>query len=268
MTGSWGRRLVGLAALGGFVLLFAPIVVIVAFSFNEPAGRYNLVWQRFTMANWLHPFEREELTAAVLFSLRIAGAASLVAGVLGTLVALALVRHRFRGGALVDLLLVLPLTTPEIVMGSSLALLFLDLGVDRGPLTILLAHSMFCLSFVALTVKARLRGIDWTLEDAAMDLGAPPWRTFRTVTFPMVVPGVVAAMLLSFSLSMDDVIITFFVSGDGDATFPKYVYGSFQRELAPQVHVLSTALLVLSLGLLALSVVWQRRRATLSPGRV
>jgi spermidine/putrescine transport system permease protein len=186
--------------------------------------------------------------------------ASVISAVLGTLMAIALARYRFRGGALVSLALVLPLTTPEIVMGSSLALLFINRGVERGFWTIVIAHVMFCVSFVAITVKARARGLDWTLEDAAMDLGAGPWRTFSRVTLPLIMPGVVAAALLSFSLSIDDFIITFFVSGEGDTTFPKYVYGAFQRELAPQVNVLSTGLLLVSVAALGLSVAQQRRR--------
>lgn len=255
-----GRLALGGAALAGFVYLFVPIALIVAFSFNEPAGRFNLVWQRFTLDNWLHPLARSDINETVLLSVEVALVATAAAAVMGTLVALALARYRFRGGALINLLLVLPLTTPEIVMGSSLALLFIDRGVARGFWTVAIAHTMFCVSFVAITVKARIRGLDWTLEDAAMDLGAGPWRTFSRITFPLILPGVLAAALRSFSLSIDDFIITSFVSGEGDVTFPKYVYGAFQRELAPQVHVVSTALLLLSIGALGLSVLYQRRR--------
>lgn len=250
-----------LVALAGFVYLFLPIAVIVAFSFNDPNGRFNLVWQRFTLANWANAFAREDINSALWLSLRVALVASVIAAALGTGVALALTRHRFRGSGLVNLALVLPLTTPEIVMGSSLALLFVNRGVTRGFWTIVIAHIAFCVSFVAITVKARLRGFDWTLEDAAMDLGAGPWRTFRQVTFPLILPGIVAAALLSFSLSIDDFIITFFVSGNGDTTFPTYIYGAFQRELAPQVNVLSTGLLLVSVAALGASVGYQRRRA-------
>jgi spermidine/putrescine transport system permease protein len=263
LTTGWarlGRAALALVAIGGFVYLFLPIAVIVAFSFNRPNGRFNLVWQRFTLTNWAHAFARDDINRALGLSLRVALVASVVSAVLGTLMAIALARYRFRGGALVNLFLVLPLTTPEIVMGSSLALLFIDRGVPRGFWTIVIAHVMFCVSFVAITVKARIRGFDWTLEDAAMDLGAGPWRTFSRVTLPLILPGVVAAALLSFSLSIDDFIITFFVSGEGDTTFPKYVYGAFQRELAPQVNVLSTGLLVASVTALGLSVAQQRRR--------
>jgi len=254
------RMALTVAAVAGFVFLFLPIAVIVLFSFNDPVGRFNLVWQRFTLDNWMHPFGRADIDASLWRSLRVAASATVASGIMGTLVALALVRYRFRGGALVNLLLVLPLTTPEIVMGSSLALLFIDRGIERGFWTIVIAHTMFCVSFVAITVKARLRGFDWTLEDAAMDLGAGPWRTFTRITFPLILPGVLAAALLSFSLSIDDFIITFFVSGEGDTTFPLYVYGAFQRELAPQVNVISTALLVVSVAALGASVLYQRAK--------
>ncbi len=255
-----GRTTTGVVAFGGFVFLFLPIALIVAFSFNRPVGRFNLVWHHFTLDNWLHPLARSDINETLVLSLEVALVATVASAVLGTMVALALARYRFRGGALVNLLLVLPLTTPEIVMGSSLALLFIDRGVTRGFWTVAIAHTMFCVSFVAITVKARIRGFDWTLEDAAMDLGAGPWRTFSRVTFPLILPGVLAAALLSFSLSIDDFIITFFVAGEGTTTFPKYVYGAFQRELAPQVHVISTALLLVSVGALGLSVLYQRRR--------
>lgn len=259
-AGRAGRWLLTAWAVAGFVYLFVPIVVIVAFSFNDPAGRFNIIWRRFTLDNWGNALESGPLLDAMVTSLKIAAIAAAAATVLGGLVALALARYRFRGGTVIEVLLVLPLTTPEIVLGASLLSLFLDLDWQRGFTTIVIAHVLFCTSFVALTVKARIRGFDWTLEDAAMDLGAPPWRTFSRVTLPLITPGILAAALLSFALSIDDFIITFFVSGSGDTTFPKYVYGAFQRELAPQVNVLSTGLLLVSVAALASSVAYQRRR--------
>lgn len=254
------RAVLAAVTLAGFGFLFLPIAVIVVFTFNHPVGRFNLVWHGFTLDNWLHPFIRPDINATLWRSIRVASVAAAAAGVMGTMVALALVHYRFRGGALVNVLLVLPLTTPEIVLGSSLALLFLNRGIERSFWTIAIAHTLFCVSFVAITVKARLRGMDWTLEDAAMDLGAGPWRTFSRVTFPLILPGVLAAALLSFALSIDDFIITYFVAGEGDTTFPLYVFGAFQRELAPQVNVMSTALLVLSVAALAATVRYQRSR--------
>jgi spermidine/putrescine transport system permease protein len=246
-------------AVFGFVFLFIPIATIIVFSFNDPEGRFNLVWSGFTLDNWKNPFSNEELTDAMIYSLRVAGLAALAATILGSLIAIALVRYRFRGGAIVGLLLVLPLTSPEIVLGSSLATLFFDIGWDKSFRTILIAHILFCTSFVALTVKARIRGFDWSLEDAAMDLGSPPWRTFRKITLPLITPGILAAALLSFALSIDDYIITQFNAGPDDKTFPLQIFDNYQRELPPQIDVLATMILLVSVGLLLAGVVFRRR---------
>jgi spermidine/putrescine transport system permease protein len=257
------RRLGDLAlrAVAGLILvyLFIPIAVIVLFSFNDPSGKFNLNWRGFTTANWADPFRYPQLTEALRTSLQVAALSTAVSIVLGTLVAVALVRHRFSGDRLVDTFLVLPLTAPEIVMGASLLTLFLDLGWNRGFATIVIAHIAFEVSFVALTVRARVRGLDWTLEDAAMDLGAPPLRTFRRVTLPMIVPGIVAAAMLSFALSLDDFIITYFNSGS-TVTYPLYVNAATKAALPPQINVLATTILVTSLLLLGGATLWQRRR--------
>ena len=238
----------------GFVYLFIPIAVIIVYSFNDPAGKFNIIWRKFTLDNWAHAFEGGALLDAMGTSLRIAIIASIAATVLGTLIALALVRYRFKGGALIELLLILPLTTPEIVLGASLLSLFLDFGWQRGFGTILIAHTLFCTSFVALTVKARIRGFDWTLEDAAMDLGAPPWRTFSRITLPLITPGILAAGLLSFALSIDDFIITFFNAGPTE-TFPLRVFGASRTEISPQINVLATIVLLGSVALLLIGVI-------------
>ena len=183
-----------------------------AFSFNEPRGKFNLTWKGFTLDNWADPFKYPQLTDALETSLRAAAVSTACAVVLGTLVAVALVRHRFRGSGATDTFLVLPMTAPEVVMGASLLTLFIDLGWNRGFLTIVVAHRLRG-QLRRLTVKARLRGFDWTLEDAAMDLGATPTRVFLRVTLPLILPGIVAAAMLSFALSLDDFIITYFNSG-------------------------------------------------------
>ena len=194
-------------------------------------------------------------------SLRVALVACTVATVLGALIALALARYRILGGTWWNLLLVLPLTTPEIVFGASLFTLLFNQGVTRGFWTIVIAHTMFCLSFVALTVKARLRGLDWSLEDAAADLGSPPMRTFFTVTFPLIIPGVVAAFLLSLALSIDDYIITSFVAGNV-STFPREIFDSAKIEIPPQVHVIATLIMLIAIVILvAGTVAGNRRRA-------
>ena len=254
------RLLGGWAALV-YAWLFAPLLVIVAFSFNEPAGKFNTSWRQFTFDNWLHPFRKADYTQALITSLQVAAIACVVATMLGGLMALALSRYEFRGKALVSIILVLPLTTPEIVMGSSLFTLFFGQNLNFGFTTVVIAHILFCLSFVALTVQARIRGFDWTLEDAALDLGSSPWRTFRTVTFPLILPGIAAAALLSFALSIDDYIITSFVAGDGTTTFPMRIFNANKTEIPPQVHVLASAILMVAVSLMAFGA-WRTLRRT------
>lgn len=260
-AGSAGRWALNLFAGAAMLYLFAPIIWVVVFSFNEPAGRFNLVWQRFTLGNWSDPFSNENLTDAFLNSLRIAAISTTVATVLGSMIALGLARRSFRGSGPLNFLLVLPITTPEVVLGSSLAALFLDWDVTRGFTTVVIAHIMFQVSFVALTVRARVRGFDWTLEQAAADLGATPWTTFWRVTFPLIVPGILAAALLSFALSIDDFIITLFNRGSLN-TFPIYVDGSFKVRFPAQINVLATSVLLVSVALMAAGA-WlgARRRA-------
>jgi len=255
----WGDLALRLVAGLVLLYLFIPILLIVLFSFNDPEGRFNLTWQGFTLDNWLDPFRYEQLTEALVTSLKVAALSTAISAVLGTLVAVALVRSRFRGSGAIDTFLVVPLTAPEVVLGASLLTLFIDLEWARGFGTIVVVHVMFEISFVALTVKARLRGFDWTLEDAAMDLGASPTRTFLRITLPLIVPGIVAAAMLSFALSLDDFIITYFNSGS-TVTYPLYVNAATRTGLPPQINVLATAILLVSLLLLGASVLWQRRR--------
>ncbi len=248
----------GYAALA-LLYLFVPILWIVAFSFNQPNGNYNIQWQRFTLSNWTDPFSDQGLTDALQESLKIAAISTSVATVLGSLIALALSRYRFRGGNAMNLFLVLPLTTPEIVLGSSLATLFIDWDITRGFTTVVIAHVMFQVSFVALTVRARIRGFDWTLEQAAQDLGATPLRTFWRVTFPLVLPGVLAAALLSFALSIDDFIITFFNAGSLQ-TFPLQINGEFRVRFPPAVNVLATTILLFSIAIMLTGTLFGNRK--------
>ena len=246
----------------GFLYLFTPIAMIAAFSFNDVGERgNNISWRRFTFDNWKLAFKSSDYTSAMWTSIQVAAVACTLATVLGAFVALALSRYRMRGGALINMLLVLPLTTPEIVMGSSLFTLFLGWNVDRGFWPVVIAHTMFCLSFVALTVKARIRGFDWSLEDAAADLGSRPLRTFRKVTLPLIVPGIAAAFLLSVALSIDDYIITSFVAGE-TKTFPRVVFDSAKRAVNPQVHVLATIILVIAIGVILAGTIYSNRRRT------
>lgn len=269
--GRIGRMAVNALAGLSLLYLFLPIFVIVAFSFNAPKGRFNAVWQEFTFDNWLHPFANAPLVDALVLSLKIALLASVVATILGTFMAISLVRYRFHGSAVVNFLVVLPLTTPEIVLGASLLTLFLaphlataNHEFSLGFGTILIAHIMFCVSYVAMTVKARIRGFDWTLEDAAMDLGATPARTFFRVTLPLIVPGIFAAFLLSFALSIDDFIITYFVSGPDTTTFPVRIFGQSRTATPPQINVLASMILFGSIAVMVLgSYLGQRRQRRL-----
>jgi spermidine/putrescine transport system permease protein len=256
---------VALRVAAGFTLLFLflPILVIIVFSFNKPKGKFNYTWQGFTFENWLHPFKYPALAKALQLSVEVAAISTAIALVLGTLVAIALVRQRFRGSKAVDTFLVLPLTSPEVVMGASLLTLFLSMGWATGFLTVIIAHVAFEISFIAMTVRARIRGFDWTLEDASLDLGASPTRTFFKVTLPLIVPGIVAAAMLSFALSLDDFIITYFVSGS-TVTYPLYVNAATKAAVPPQINVLATAILLISLVLLAVGTLYRRKRIDLS----
>ncbi len=263
--GSFRLGDLALRIAAGFTLLFLflPILVIIVFSFNKPKGKFNYTWQGFTFENWLHPFKYPALAKALRLSIEVAAISTAIALVLGTLVAIALVRQRFRGSKAVDTFMVLPLTSPEVVMGASLLTLFLSMGWATGFLTVVIAHVAFEISFVAMTVRARIRGFDWTLEDASLDLGASPTRTFFKVTLPLIIPGVVAAAMLSFALSLDDFIITYFVSGS-TVTYPLYVNAATKAAVPPQINVLATAILLISLVLLAVGTLYRRKRIDVS----
>ena len=254
-----GRRLVNAGAAATMAYLFAPIVVIVLFSFNDPKGKYNIVWNGFTLKNWAHPFSHPELTDALVVSLKVAAVSTVIATVLGSCIALALSRYRFKGSGAVNLFLVLPLTSPEIVLGSSLATLFIARGATFGYVTVIIAHVMFQVSFVAVTLRARIRGFDWSLEQAAMDLGATPARAFWKVTFPLILPGILAAALLSFALSIDDFIITFFNAGEL-VTFPLQIFGASRVAIPAQINVLATMLLVASIAIMTVGLVSGARK--------
>jgi spermidine/putrescine transport system permease protein len=255
----WGDLILRIVAALVLLYLFLPIFVIILFSFNDPKGKFNYSWQGFTLKNWANPFKYPALTDALKLSLNVAAVSTAIAVVLGTLVAIALVRQRFRGQTAVDTFLVIPLTAPEVVLGAALLTLFLDFGWETGYVTILIAHVAFEISFIAMTVRARVRGFDWTLEDASMDLGASPTRTFFKVTLPLIVPGIIAAAMLSFALSLDDFIITYFVSGS-TVTYPLYVNAAVKASVPPQINVLATAILVISLILLGIGTLYRRKR--------
>jgi spermidine/putrescine transport system permease protein len=246
-------------ALLAFAYLLLPIAIVIAFSFNDPAGRFNYTWQGFTLRNWTNWNGVPGLTDAMSLSLQIAAIAAFVSTALGTLIALALVRYGFRGRGATNLLVFLPMSTPEIVLGASLLALFLTMNVATGFATISIAHIMFCVSYVVVTVKARLVGFDRHLEEAALDLGANEWTTFRKVTLPLIAPAILAGALLSFALSVDDFVITYFNSG-AEVTFPLFVWGAARVGAPPQVNVIATAIFVVALGAMLANILIQNRR--------
>jgi spermidine/putrescine transport system permease protein len=264
------RWLLSIYTLVVVAYLTLPVLVMIMFSFNDPTGRSNLIFRNFSFDAWLDPVGRIGLPEAVANSLWIAVGATLVATTLGTLIALALVRYGFRGRSATNLLIFLPMSTPEVVLGASLLTMFVATTelpfVPEGLLfpmnirTILIAHIMFCISYVVVTVKARLQGFPRHLEEAAMDLGANEWTTFWKVTFPLILPGVVAAALLAFSLSIDDYVITALTSGQDD-TFPLFIYAAQLRGIPVQVNVIGTIIFVSAVLLVVLTTVWQRRQA-------
>ena len=254
------RHLLTAYAILVVAYLMLPIAVVILFSFNEPAGRFNYVWQEFTVSNWGEWDAVLGLRDAVVTSLLIGALATLVATALGTLIALAIVRHDFRGRGSANVLVFLPMSTPEIVLGASLLTLFLNMTsvFQLGFWTIFIAHVMFVVSFVVVTVKARLIGFDRHLEEAAMDLGADEWTTFRKVTLPLLAPAMLAAALLGFALSIDDFVITYFVAGS-EQTFPVFVWGIARVAVPPQVNVVASAIFLLAIGLALANVLWQYR---------
>jgi spermidine/putrescine transport system permease protein len=244
--------------------LFLPIVVMAVFGFNDIQGRFNFTWQGFTLEHWQTLFSRyPALNESLVNTLTVAVVSTIVATTLGTLIALALTRYEFRGRGPLNMLIFLPIATPEIVLGASLLALFISAGVARDLTTITIAHIMFNISFVVIVVRARIAGFDRALEEAAMDLGADEWTTFRKVTFPLIFPGILAAALLAFALSVDDFVITQFTAGQS-ITFPLWVYGASRIGVPPQVNVMGTLIFLIALAGMGFWIVLQRRQAALS----
>lgn len=253
----WGLHLYTWLVIAWLVL---PIAVMILFGFNDTTSKFNFEWQGFTLKWYARLFDRDDLTTALLNSITIALLSTVITTVLGTLVGLALGRYRFRGKGITNLVLFAAISCPELVMGASLLSMFVTLNTPRGYGTILVSHVMFSIAFVALTVRARAVGLDPSIEEAAKDLGAGPWTTFRLVTLPLVVPGIISGALLAFALSIDDFIITNFTSG-ATVTFPLWVYGSTRTGTPPQVNVMGTLLFAVGIVVAVSNLVAVRRRA-------
>jgi spermidine/putrescine transport system permease protein len=266
------RWLLKLFTVGAIGYLMVPIIVMIVFSFNKPDGKFNFVWAEFSLDAWAAPLNRPGLSDALWTSILVAIVGTFFATILGTLIALALVRYRFRGRNATNLFIFVPMATPEIVLGASLLTIFVSTATlepfksiipsgifyPLGLPTIIIAHVMFNISYVVVTVKARIQGFDRHLEEAAMDLGANEWTTFWKVTFPLIRPGIIAAALLAFSLSIDDFIVTNFTSGLVN-TFPVWVWGTIRNNLPPQVHVIGTAIFLIAVGGVAIATFLQSR---------
>ncbi len=242
--------------------LMLPIAVVILFSFNSPEGRFNYVWSGFTIDNWVNWNAVLGIQDAIETSIVIGLVATLVATVIGTMAAMGIVRYSFRGRGGTNLLVFLPMSTPEIVLGASLLTLFLNSTTvfQLGFWTIFIAHVMFIVSFIVVTVKARLIGFDRHLEEAAMDLGANELTTFRKITFPLLLPAIVSAALLGFALSIDDFVITYFVAGP-EQTFPVFVWGIARVSVPPQVNVVASAIFLVAIAIALANVLWQYRSA-------
>jgi spermidine/putrescine transport system permease protein len=254
------RHLLTAYAMLAFAYLLLPVVIVILFSFNSPKGRFNVVWNHFTFDNWVNWDAVSGIRSAIEASLEVAAIASITATALGTLIALALVRYRYRGRGATNMLIFLPMASPEIVLGASLLTLFLSVDVNLGFWTIVIAHIMFCISYVVVTVKARLVGFDRHLEEAAMDLGANELTTFRKVTLPLLMPAIVSALLLCFALSIDDFVITNFNSGS-TVTFPLFVWGAARVATPPQINVIGTAIFAIAAAVMIVNVAVQMGRA-------
>jgi spermidine/putrescine transport system permease protein len=248
--------------VGVMVVLYMliPIAVIFFFSFNDPAGRYNFTWVGFTLDHWSNAFGIPELNEALLTSLKLALLATVISTAVGSLMALALVRHEFFGRRATNFLIVIPMATPEVVMGAALLSFFLIIGTfSLGFQTLLIAHVMFCISFVVVVVRSRLIGFDRNLEEAAKDLGASSVATFRLVTLPLIMPGIFGAAMLAFALSIDDFVISNFNSGT-TVTFPLYIFGAAQRGIPVEVNVIAMILFFFTVTAMGFAT-WQQRRA-------
>ena len=236
------------AAIFAYVFLYAPLVIVVIYSFND--SRLNAEWVGFTFSWYGKLLHNEKLLQAAGNSLLIGVTASAVSTVFGTMAGYAMYRFKMR---LLPLLILAPIAIPEILLGVSLLIFFVLLNISLGMISIILSHIAFCIGFVAIVVRSRLAGMDESLTEAARDLGATPWKAFRLVTLPLIMPGVVAGALMAFTLSIDDFVITFFTAGVGSTTLPLQIYTMVKIAVTPEVNAISTLLMMLTLALILIA---------------
>ncbi|MGD8189667.1 ABC transporter permease [Brevibacillus ginsengisoli] len=251
MNLSFGKKTAALYASLIYLFLYVPIAILMIYSFNQ--SKLNAVWTGFTLDWYVKLMHNQEVLEAMYTSLMVALISTIASTMIGTLAAVGMYRYHFRGKTALDALLYLPIVIPEIVMGISLLILFTQLHVSLGLFTLIAAHITFSVPFVVVVVKARLEGFDRSMEEAAMDLGATPWQTFLKVTLPIIAPGVVASALLAFTLSIDDVIISFFVAGPGSATLPLKIFSMVKFGVTPEINALSTLMLLVTLFIVVIA---------------
>ncbi|NUR88509.1 MAG: ABC transporter permease [Nonomuraea sp.] len=256
----FGDRMLKLYTWLVIVWLSSPIAVMILFGFNDKKSKSNTTWQGFTFKWYGELFEISDLTTALRNSLVIALVSTVITVLIGTLLGMALGRYRFRGQGVTNFLVFAAISTPELVMGASLLSLFVSGNVPRDATTIIIAHVLFSLSFVTVTVRARVITLDPSMEEAARDLGASPWGTFRQVTLPSIMPGVLAGAMLSFALSIDDYVVTSFVNGS-TITFPLWIVGSVKTGIPPQVNVMGTLIFGIGVLIAVANAIASRRRA-------
>lgn len=255
MPKTWRSHVLCAYAMAILAFLYLPLLILALYSFNE--SRINAVWSGFTFDWYLSLFKNRRVLEALTNSLIVAFASTIVSTVLGTTAAIALNKYQYKYKNVINGLLYLPILIPEIVMGLSLLVLFSQAHIPLGKTSLILAHITFCVSFVVITVNARLEGMRPELEQAAMDLYATPFQTFRYVTLPLAMPGIVAGALMAFTLSIDDFIISFFVAGPNSTTLPLYIYAMVKRGISPEINALSTLLMLATIVLVVLAQILQ-----------
>jgi spermidine/putrescine transport system permease protein len=269
----WTKRLFSLYGILFLFFVYAPIIMIVVFSFN--ANPINMmIWSGFTF-DWywtifgyptalneqtLYVESTDQLLAAVKNSLIVAATTTTVSTILGTMTALALYRYRFYARPFYQGLLYMPMVMPDIVLGIALLVFFVNFGVQLGLVSIIIGHCTFLISYVFVVVSARLAGMDETLEQASADLGADGWTTFRRITLPLILPGVIGGALLAFIISMDDLVITYFIAGVDSTTLPVFIYGMLRRGVKPEINAIATLMLLFSIAVASLGLYFRRRR--------
>ena len=255
MPKTWRSHVLCAYAMAILAFLYLPLLILALYSFNE--SRINAVWSGFTFDWYLSLFKNRRVLEALTNSLIVAFASTIVSTVLGTTAAIALNKYQYKYKNVINGLLYLPILIPEIVMGLSLLVFFSQAHIPLGKTSLILAHITFCVSFVVITVNARLEGMRPELEQAAMDLYATPFQTFRYVTLPLAMPGIVAGALMAFTLSIDDFIISFFVAGPNSTTLPLYIYAMVKRGISPEINALSTLLMLATIVLVVLAQILQ-----------